>query len=576
MRVSMRFGLTLSAVSVLFAIVVAQPTAGASEPQLNATGSSFAGIAMEQWEGQFNELDGGNINFTVSSSLIGLNAFCQQTVLFALSDLSYAAGQSDCNPTQVPYPYQYVPAVAGSLGFEYNLKGPNGAQITNLVLNAPTLLGIFTGSIKNWDNPAIQALNPGTSLPNEAITAFYRSDPSGENFLLSDYFSYLDPGPLAAFQQEADDPTTPGTPSATWAAFPNGIPQNLTSLQGVSGSDAASQGPVQAPGGIAYVEAAYAKNVGLPVASVVNEAGNATQASPENAAVALQGATLNADLTENLSGVFDNTASNAYPVSSYSYFVVPCSPSLAAAEQPPTTCSGNTGVSPISSAQGAELGQFIAYAVCLGQSKMAVLGYAPLSEQLVEDAFAAIGRINGATQPPPPTATNCPNPTIDGEASSISAAGPLISQISPGGGKLAVSPRNVGDAWVLAVRVSNGSINVSSITGGGAADNWTKTRPRERCRPEQGRRGVVGSHLENWGPHAHCPLFESRVRHEGGAQCPGVHERRRCVDRLVRRCRCQREERHRVVDHHLPDAHARFGRGAVRRLQPGELRRLRR
>ena len=352
--------------------------------------------------------------------------------------------------------------------------GRLGAQITDLVLNAPTLLGIFTGSIKNWDNPAIQALNPGTTLPNEAITAFYRSDPSGENFLLSDYFSYLDPGPLAAFQQEADDPTTTGTPSATWAAFPNGLPHSLDNLQGVSGADAASQGPVQAPGGIAYVETAYAKNVGLPVASVVNEVGNATRPSPENAVVALQGATLNADLTENLDGVFDNTAPDAYPLSSYSYFVAPCSPSLAAAEQPPTTCSGNNGVSPISSAQGAELGQFIAYAVCLGQSKMALLGYAPLSEQLVEDAFAAIGRINGATEPPPPNATNCPNPTIGGEAGSISAAGPLISQISAGGGTLSVSPLNVGDAWVLAVRVSNSSINVSSITGGGAGDKWTK------------------------------------------------------------------------------------------------------
>ena len=46
----------------------------------------------------------------------------------------------------------------------------------------------------------------------------------------------------------------------------------------MNGADAASQGPVHQPGGIAFVETAYAKNVGLPVASVVNEAGNAVAA----------------------------------------------------------------------------------------------------------------------------------------------------------------------------------------------------------------------------------------------------------------------------------------------------------
>ncbi len=475
MRVPIQVVLAVSAVSVLCAALVGQPTAGASSPQLNSTGSSYAGVVMSEWEGVFNELDGGNINFTVSSSIVGLNDFCNNTVDFALSDLSYAAGQSDCSPTQVPYPYQYVPDVGGSLAFEYNLQGPNGKRITNLVLNAQTLLGIFTGSIKNWNNSAIQALNPGTTMPDEAITAFYRSDPSGENYLLSDYFSDVDPGPLAAFQQEASVPTTPGTPSATWAAFSNGVPPNLDSLVGVNGADAASQEPLQTEGGISYVETAYAKNVGLPVASMVNEAGNAVQPTAENAIEALQGATLNADLTENLSGVFDNTAGDAYPLSSYSYFVAPCSPSLAAAEQPPTTCSGdNSGVSPISTAQGAELGQFIAYAVCSGQAHTAQLGYAPLPEQLVEEAFAGIGRMNGATEPPPPTATNCPNPTITGETGSISAVGPPVSQVSTGGSTLSVSPLTIGDAWVLAIRVSNSSINVSSITGGGAGGDWTK------------------------------------------------------------------------------------------------------
>ena len=522
MRVSIRIVLAVSAVSFLCAALVGQPTAGASMPQLNATGSSYASVAMSEWEGLFNEQDGGNVNFTVSSSIVGLNDFCNQTVSFALSDLSYAAGLSDCSPSQVPYPYQYIPDVGGSLAFEYNLQGPNGKRITDLVLNAPTLLGIFTGSINNWDNAAIQALNPGTPMPDEAITAFYRSDPSGENYLLSDYFSDVDPGPLSAFQQVADVPTTPGTPSATWADFTNGVPPNLDSLIGDNGSDAASQEPLLTHGGISYVETAYSKNVGLPVASLVNEAGDAVQPTAENGIEALQGATLNADLSENLTGVFDDTAADAYPLSSYSYFVAPCSPSFAAAEQPPRRAPETTVASrPSPASQGAELGQFIDFAVCSGQAHVAQLGYAALPEQLVEDAFAAIGRIDGATEPPPPTATNCPNPDhYRGDRHHLCSRPADFAGFPAGAPRLSV-PRSsaiVGDAWVLAVRVSNSSINVSSVTGGGVGDHWTKLARVSDVGPEQGRRRVAGPDLQDGVTRSHCPLLRGRRGNKGGTR----------------------------------------------------------
>src|SRR5271155_1130098 len=153
---SMRVFLTVSAVSILFATTVGQLTAGASMPQLTSTGSSFAGVAISQWEGQFNSIDGGDINFAVSSSVVGLNDFCNQTVDFGATDISYATQQANCSTSAVPYPFQYMPDVAGGLAFEYNLQGQNGQRITNLILNAPTLAGIFTGAIQNWDNSAIQ------------------------------------------------------------------------------------------------------------------------------------------------------------------------------------------------------------------------------------------------------------------------------------------------------------------------------------------------------------------------------------------------------------------------------------
>ena len=70
--------------------------AGAALPPMTSTGSSFAGVAITQWQGEFNELDGGTINFAVSSSVLGMNEFCQQTVDFGATDIAYSTGQSVC------------------------------------------------------------------------------------------------------------------------------------------------------------------------------------------------------------------------------------------------------------------------------------------------------------------------------------------------------------------------------------------------------------------------------------------------------------------------------------------------
>jgi len=452
--------------------------ASASQPQLTSTGSSFAGVAISQWQGQFDELNGGNINFTVSSSVIGMNDFCNKTVDFGATDIAYSTQQANCSTSQVPYPFQYMPDVAGGLALEYNLTGQNGQQITNLVLSDTTVEGIFTGAINNWNNPAIAALNPNVRLPNQTITAYYRSDPSGENYLLSDYLLHTDPGPVTAFQQLATVPTTPGQPSATWASFSNGVPGGLSGLVGVNGSDAASQGPVHTPGGIAYVETAYAKNVGLPVASLVNAAGLAVQPTSYNVAVALTGAILYADLTQNLGGVYTNPNANTYPISAYSYFVAQCVPAQASAQNFSCDSSGNVTMG---ASQGAELAQFIEYVACLGQSKMAALGYSPLPPNLVEEDFQAAGRLPGGTTPPPPTASNCQNPYITGALQPVGQP-QVVGQSNPGGSDVgtAASPGTAAAAAAAATATHGGSAGSSasgSASGTGAAQSATIAAP---------------------------------------------------------------------------------------------------
>ena len=160
------------------------------------------------------------------------------------------------------------------------------------------------------------------------------------------------------------------------------------------------------------METAYAKEHNFPVASVENASGNFVQPTSLNDAIALEAAILHPDLTQDLTGVYTNPLPGTYPLSAYSYLVTQCSPQLASAQT--SSCVGGGTVN-FPSSKGQALGQFVSYLACAGQEKMALLGYSPLPPNLVSDDFAAVGRLPGGVEPPPPTAANCKNPYVDGE-----------------------------------------------------------------------------------------------------------------------------------------------------------------
>ena len=110
-----------------------------------------------------------------------------------------------------------MPDVAGGLAFMYNLTGQDGQRITNLNINAQVADGIFLGEITNWDDPAIANINPQLAgdLPNTTIIPVYRSDASGENYLLSDYMLHEDGANFVAAQNAFVAPN-PGQPTAIW------------------------------------------------------------------------------------------------------------------------------------------------------------------------------------------------------------------------------------------------------------------------------------------------------------------------------------------------------------------------
>jgi phosphate transport system substrate-binding protein len=195
-----------------------------------------------------------------------------------------------------------------------------------------------------------------------------------------------------AFCRKIGINANPCPPTSLYPEFPGSVAQQLS--DGVAEFVAATYNN----GAITYVEYGYAKQRGFPVASVLNAAGYYAQPTPESVSIALTKARINPDGTQVLLDVYTNPDPRTYPVSSYSYMIVP-----------------TTTAKPFSAEKGDILGKFILYFVCAGQQKAAALGYSPLPKNLVEVAFAAEQKIPGAPAPPP--IDQCNNPTINGSFS---------------------------------------------------------------------------------------------------------------------------------------------------------------
>jgi ABC-type phosphate transport system substrate-binding protein len=278
----------------------------------------------------------------------------------------------------------------------YNLT-INGQRVTNLRLSGDNVTKIFTGVITSWSDPAIAADNPGLTMPNKKIVPVVRSDGSGSTaqfsmWMISQHGSlwnaYCQRTGRSACGQTSYYPTVPGMIAQAGDL-------------GVAGYVSQSY----ADGAVGYVNYSYALNAGFPVAKVLNAAGYYTEPTPQNVAVSLLKAQINTDasspdyLTQQLDGVYTDPDPRTYPLSSYSYMIVP------------TTIQGQ-----FTAAKGHTLAAFDYYAMCQGQQQSASLGYSPMPINLVQASFDQIRKIPGVVVQNI-TIQQCNNPTFSPDGS---------------------------------------------------------------------------------------------------------------------------------------------------------------
>ena len=85
----------------------------------------------------------------------------------------------------------------GPIAVTYNLAG-----VTSLNLDGPTTAKIFNGSIKDWNDPAIKALNADVNLPATPINVVFRDDKSGTTY---NFQKYLDAASDGAWGKGTDE-----------------------------------------------------------------------------------------------------------------------------------------------------------------------------------------------------------------------------------------------------------------------------------------------------------------------------------------------------------------------------------
>ncbi|AMM19910.1 phosphate ABC transporter substrate-binding protein [Frondihabitans sp. PAMC 28766] len=149
---------------------------------INGIGSSAQGVAETTWAAGFQTANpNATVNYDPQGSGAGRTSFASGAANFAGSDAALATADLSGSFAACATGTKGIdiPVYISPISLAYNISG-----VKDLTLDASTIAGIFSGSIKTWNDPAIKALNSGVSLPSAAITVVHRSDDSGttENF----------------------------------------------------------------------------------------------------------------------------------------------------------------------------------------------------------------------------------------------------------------------------------------------------------------------------------------------------------------------------------------------------------
>jgi phosphate transport system substrate-binding protein len=323
-------------------------SASGQSVDLTGAGATFPYPIYSKWFSDYAQKTGVKINYQSIGSGGGIRQLSEETVDFGASD----SPMSDAELASAKGgAILHFPTVLGADVITYNLPGVT----TALKLTPAAIADIFSGRIKKWNDARIASLNASVSLPDQDILVVHRSDGSGTTYIFTDYLSTTVPSWKASVGRGKD------------VKWPVGL--------GAKGNEGVSGQIKQTPGSIGYVELAYAKQNGLPIAAIRNKSGQFISASVEAVTAAAAGAakTLPANTDYRIS-IVDAPGAGSYPISSFTWILVYQN------QRDP--------------AKGKKLVDFLNWALTDGEKEAVTLDYAPLPANMAVTVKARLATIN--------------------------------------------------------------------------------------------------------------------------------------------------------------------------------------
>ena len=288
--------------SGIAAVAIAATFTGAAfAADISGAGATFPYPIYAKWADTYKTATGIGLNYQSIGSGGGIKQIVAKTVTFGASDKPMSDDDLAKNGLL------QFPMVMGGIVPIINVEGIKPGE---LVLDGPTLAGMFMGKIVSWDDAAIKALNPSLTLPASPVVIAHRADGSGTTFNFTNYLAKVSP--------EWKDVVG----SDTAVEWPIGV--------GAKGNEGVANTVKQTAGSVGYVEYAYATQNGLTYTQMINADGKTVSPSLET----FGAAAANADWAnaKNFNLIITNQPGDtAWPIAASTWIIMYAKPTDAAA-----------------------------------------------------------------------------------------------------------------------------------------------------------------------------------------------------------------------------------------------------
>jgi len=288
------------ALLILALLASLQQPAKAAGVALSETGSTLLYPLFELWIPTYQSANAGvTITPHATGSGAGFTGAIAGSAQIGASDAYMSDEQAEHDPDIVN-----IPLAISAQTVNYNLPGLNG---TALKLDGPTLAGIYSGKIREWDAAPIAALNPGVHLPQHAIIPIRRADASGDTFIFTQFLDFS--------TQQWEDAVGYGL-AVAWPS----VPGELTA----TGNDGMVKTVAATPYSVAYIGISFHDDVvkaALGTALLENQDGKFLLPTAETVSAAASALDRRTPADERLSLVFA-PGDESYPLINYEYAVV--------------------------------------------------------------------------------------------------------------------------------------------------------------------------------------------------------------------------------------------------------------